>query len=289
MALMNKGKRLVTFSPNMRSILQRLRTFSSSDKRTPQSSHVDFEDIDDADLVFSPNEEKRLPLPGNIGFSKPLISKKKQSVYSAKSHIFNDLVGRDRHKDVIFQAIHNEFAEATAETTDALVKLECVAQECPSLILAEFIDLFPDYNISTLPFTVLTLSQKTKKDMSEWNEEVDAEREELMSNFVNVAEKMCETLRGAGFWADFIDPFCGKPYLGPHTNATMFETDERYGYFGFTIEDLGCCKVIKHHLWGSHAFVGCIFTNAPVNDPFLKSVLSPGHKQKAADFIFKQY
>lgn len=49
----------------------------------------------------------------------------------------------------------------------------------------------------------------------------------------------------------------------------MFETDERYRHFGFDIEDLGCCKVIKHHKWGAKSFVGCVFTNAPVDAPIL--------------------
>jgi hypothetical protein len=53
----------------------------------------------------------------------------------------------------------------------------------------------------------------------------------------------------------------------------MFETDERYRNFGFEIEDLGCCKVLSHHVWGTHAFVGALFTTAPVPSPELQEVL----------------
>jgi hypothetical protein len=67
-------------------------------------------------------------------------------------------------------------------------------------------------------------------------------------------------------------------FKGPHTNATLFETDERYRKLGFQIEDLGCCKVIRHSVWGTHAFVSCLFTNAPVDHPLISQITSAEDK-----------
>jgi len=48
-------------------------------------------------------------------------------------------------------------------------------------LLVDFADLFPGRDVSFGPLTVVTLSQKTKNDMSGWSENVEYEREELVA------------------------------------------------------------------------------------------------------------
>lgn len=62
-------------------------------------------------------------------------------------------------------------------------------------------------------------------------------------------------------------------FFGPYTNNTLFETDERYCHLGFHIEDLGCCRVIRHSLWGTHVFVGTIFANAPPGSHIMERLM----------------
>lgn len=102
---------------------------------------------------------------------------------------------------------------------------------------------------------------------------VENYEEAVETEFVESAREICNSLLAAGYWADFIDPSSGTAFFGPHTNSTLFETDERYNHLGFNVTDLGCCKVISHRVWGSFAFVGTIFTNAPANSDILGNSL----------------
>ncbi|XP_054168575.1 methylmalonic aciduria and homocystinuria type D homolog, mitochondrial-like [Oppia nitens] len=122
--------------------------------------------------------------------------------------------------------------------------------------------------------TVMTISEKTSNDMSSYSETIENEREKFFEMFIIKAKNVCQELQNHGFWADFIDPYSGQPFLSDHTNDTLFETDDRFIHLGFRIEDLGCCKAIHHNKWGTHVIVGTIFTSAPTESPILIKLMS---------------
>ncbi|XP_024143029.1 cobalamin trafficking protein CblD [Oryzias melastigma] len=139
--------------------------------------------------------------------------------------------------------------------------VECAVQSCPSLLKKDFRSMFPEERLSEL--TVVSVTQRTQNDMTAWSAQVEQERLEMLDKFILGASEICSALQKKGYWADFIDPSSGLPFFGAHTNNVLFETDERYQQLGFHIEDLGCCKAIRHPAWGTHVFVGIIFTDAP--------------------------
>jgi len=149
---------------------------------------------------------------------------------------------------------------------------EIAAVDCPRLLRKDLKELFPGQKMGER-VSVLNVSQKTENDMSMWDSAMEAEREQLIMKFVDAACALCAWLKQQGYWADFIDPSSGRPFLGAFTNSTLFETDERYRELGFKIEDLGCCKVIKHAKWSTRAFIGTIFTDAPVNSEAIRQII----------------
>ncbi|KHJ87899.1 hypothetical protein OESDEN_12314 [Oesophagostomum dentatum] len=148
--------------------------------------------------------------------------------------------------------------------------------------------LFPGMNFDNVNVSVMNITQKTENDMKAWSDEMDNERQMLTASFIASATAIATTLRRCGYWADFIDPSSGRPYLGKFTNHTLFETDDAYKDMGFQIEDLGCCKakklrkVLQHVVWGTHAFVGTLFTDAPADCQIVQDIV---HKVNTDDVV----
>eukprot|EP00914_Ancora_sagittata_P015745 GHVO01031318.1.p1 GENE.GHVO01031318.1~~GHVO01031318.1.p1 ORF type:complete len:289 (+),score=37.76 GHVO01031318.1:136-1002(+) len=273
--------RVVAYLPSLRVAVRHFRSFSSYDERVSSDMNmIDVENIVRKQLMDWPDtrlgllspRDSRFPLPGTSG-PDPRFMKNEQ-VTTAEPDILTEPTKSEQQGEVLQQYLDMaDKSELSPELFEAeKLGLECVAQELPELLRKDFQDLFPEQDFRSHNLTVITLSQHTDNNMTMWSPEVEEEREVLLENFVCSASDICSSLKDAGFWADFIDPSSGKPYLGAHTNSTLFETDERFRHFGFEINDLGCCKVISHHLWGSHSYVGCLFTNAPLDHPVISQL-----------------
>ncbi|XP_016006608.1 cobalamin trafficking protein CblD isoform X2 [Rousettus aegyptiacus] len=254
--------RLVTYLPGLCSLVKRVvnpKAFSTAGSSGSDEPHVATAPPDICSRTIWPDEtmgpfgpqDQRFQLPGNIGFDCHL-----NGTMSQKKSQGNDAP--------VEQQINS------AETYFESAKVECAIQTCPELLRRDFQSLFPEVTSNKL--MILTVTQKTKNDMTIWSEEVENEREMLLEKFINGAKEICYALRAEGYWADFIDPSSGLAFFGPYTNNTLFETDERYRHLGFRVDDLGCCKVIRHSLWGTHVVVGSIFTNATPDSHIIKKL-----------------
>lgn len=215
----------------------------------------------------------RTPLPGNIGIP-PLsllcidtISQLPEPA-GEKCEVIKSQLPEERYQNLLTQV-----ACVISENVLGEFPIEFSGYDCPQLLRKDFADLFPSRDLNSGSLTVITLSQKTKNNMSEWSEDAEVERKSLESVFLTAAAAICTQLKWFSYWADFIQPNSGKPNFDSLTNATMFEADVRYRHLGFTIEDLGCCRILMHKEWGTHVFAGAIFTNAPLHDKEVQNIL----------------
>lgn len=287
--------RLVTYLPEFHVLVHRVagaRTFStagssgSDEPRTaiaPSSMGLQTVWPDEIMGPFGP-QDQRFQLPGNVGFDchlEGLTGKKKSLPHKMVPDVLSSQSSSERHEFILTQVI-GEFLEkddpALSQNTDGAEQyfdsstVECAIQSCPELLKKDFQSMFPEAPSSGM--MVVTVTQKTQNDMMSWCADVEQEREQMLGKFVDGAKEICYSLQREGFWADFIDPSSGLPFFGSYTNNSLFETDDRYRHLGFQIEDLGCCRVIRHSIWGTRVFVGTIFTNAPPNCFVMKKLKS---------------
>ncbi|XP_046678003.1 cobalamin trafficking protein CblD isoform X1 [Homalodisca vitripennis] len=145
--------------------------------------------------------------------------------------------------------------------------LDCTVRECPILLRQGVYELFPGTEgLGSL--TIVTLAQHARARVTG-----DLETERLTKQFVLAAQDICSKLKLAGFWADFINPFSGLPYIsaGAQQSGRLYQTDERFRCLGFHIFEKNQCKVIADR--SSRRFLGSLFTNAPPSTILLKKIL----------------
>ncbi|CAD6196218.1 unnamed protein product [Caenorhabditis auriculariae] len=284
------GAMLTARGPQMRAFTQRVASYSTQAlNSSPAVIFVGKAHTLRQNSLLGPSDQQ-FPLPGDVAFGKQAFQetadrlkqeRERMDVFRPsalqKSHcnINTILSASSINADTAhLQKIKDEaLREAQQNAPDCPVEL--TAQNCPRLLKKEMRSLFPEIKFNKLDeLSVLNLTQKSEFDMAAWSEAMEEERDKLTASFIMSAQAICTTLRNCGYWADFIDPASGRPYLEAYTNNTLFETNDAYKQMGFRIDDQGCCKVLQHALWGSHAFVGTIFTDAPLDSTIVKDILS---------------
>ncbi|XP_029314687.1 metabolism of cobalamin associated Db isoform X2 [Cottoperca gobio] len=285
--------RLVSYLPGLHVLVHRVagaRAFSAAGSSGSDEPRVAIMPSDMGLQTVWPDEsmgpfgpqDQRFQLPGKVGFIchlEGLAEQKKGLAHKMVPDVLSFPSNSERHECILAQFIGEFFEKddpassqnaTTAEQYFDNSSLECAIQSCPELLKKDFQSMFPEAPSSGM--MVVTVTQKTENDMTSWCAEVEQEREQTLDKFVDGAKEICFALQREGFWADFIDPSSGLAFFGSYTNNTLFETDDRYRHLGFQIEDLGCCRVIRHSLWGTHVFVGTIFTNAPSSSLIMKKL-----------------
>lgn len=99
----------------------------------------------------------------------------------------------------------------------------------------------------------------------------------IFFQFLLVANSICERLRNAGYWADFINPFSGRPYIQPlQGDLTLYEVDEKFRCLDFQIYSINNCRIITNEedKRSSKKFVGSLFTSAPPKKSQLDQIFS---------------
>lgn len=263
-----------------------IRAFSSFDERKPPNRLIDIRNISQdssftwPDTRLGPLEpaDGRFPLPGMVGSTHPLEGAKtpmpSAKVIFAESDVLTEELPYERHSSILeqFITVNHELAKKSEsnEKTSPFDVLDCSAQECPYFLLNDFRTLFPYVSVSGASLTIITLYEK-QNPVALGSDLVDADlnRINLIEQFISAATDLCDSLHSAGYWADFIDPTSGRPYLASNTDVSLYEKDHQYRELGFEITNYSGCRVVAHHQLGTRPYVGCIFTKAPLGHPLI--------------------
>jgi hypothetical protein len=89
-------------------------------------------------------------------------------------------------------------------------KVEVSVVQCPSYLHHGFMELFSGVDVKKGNLCIVIFSECTENDMSSWSTAVEEEREELTKHFIEISKEVCSKLLAGGYWADFIDPSCGR-------------------------------------------------------------------------------
>lgn len=254
-------RKVIAYMPNLTAAVKHFSTFNYVDKVVSQPINLSSKSLASETTQAALTNE-------SITISKNVPTSLNETLLKPQNSGINvDVLNQFYEKKLQIEEQTSLDFELKPSTMD---NLECLAVDCTEGMKKDFKGLFMYRDIQLeATLSVITLSQKTINDMSSWSPDVEDEREALLEHFIEGAKDICTAIQKAGYWADFVDPESGRPFYSAYTTDTLFETDYRYKKLGFEINDLGCCKVIVHSVWGVNVYVGSLFTNAPIDHPVI--------------------
>jgi len=115
---------------------------------------------------------------------------------------------------------------------------------------------------------IVTVVLRTTNDMAAWTGAVAEERQELTKQMIDFGNDVVQRIKKTSekAWCDFIDPASGYPFLQEPSQSYLVETSPVFGQLGVRVEDVGCCKVVRHPRFGTRAFLGSLWTTAAAED-----------------------
>ncbi|VDK36849.1 unnamed protein product, partial [Taenia asiatica] len=205
----------------------------------------------------------RCPLPGHVGLLEIPKENKKSFVPAilnlpptSMNHYVSIMVQAGNHLEKFDTEIQSHVPDIDTSI------IECIVCACPQLIKSDLMTLFPSKNFSESRMTTIIFRHQMGMRTVE-------SIEHIYEIFIQSAIEICVSLKNLGYWADFIHPTSGIPYLGFHDEPAIARLNKRLTNFYFVVDNEGCCKILRNRQFDKHLFIGVIFTDAPKDHPLL--------------------
>jgi hypothetical protein len=110
--------------------------------------------------------------------------------------------------------------------------LEVSIHTLPRPLQREFQHVFHEKNLNIdsiqdplAEFLAIPTNQCAKEDLVGIGDHIEEEKDRLLNVYMDFAQAICQRIRDAGYWADYIDPCSGLPMITPNCNKVYSEVD----------------------------------------------------------------
>ena len=120
-----------------------------------------------------------------------------------------------------------------------------------------------EFRIGDAEFLAIPTNQRARHDLVGVGDDIEREKDRLLNRYMEFARLVCEKIRSRGYWADYIDPCSGLPFLSLNCNKVYSEVDGMECCLGYRAYNAGFCKILVHPVWGSSVYPATMFAYAP--------------------------